>query len=54
MLDGKTATQESFQKAAEAMLRDAKGFGHNNFKIALAKRAIVRALQEAAIGQPKS
>ena len=30
--------------SAEAILRDARGFGHNNFKIELARRAIVRAL----------
>jgi xanthine dehydrogenase YagS FAD-binding subunit len=30
------------------MLHDARGFGHNDFKIELAKRAIVRALAQAA------
>ena len=36
------------------VLRDAKGFGHNTFKIDLARRAIVRALSQAARGTPQS
>ncbi|HKE05446.1 MAG TPA: xanthine dehydrogenase family protein subunit M [Blastocatellia bacterium] len=48
MLNGKDAAKENFQKAAEAIVRDAKGFGYNNFKIELAKRAVVRALRQAA------
>jgi xanthine dehydrogenase YagS FAD-binding subunit len=48
MLNGKSATQENLQKVAEAIVRDAKGFGYNTFKIELAKRAIVRALKQAA------
>jgi xanthine dehydrogenase YagS FAD-binding subunit len=47
MLNGKSATQENLQKVAEAIVRDAKGFGYNTFKIELAKRAIVRALKQA-------
>ena len=47
MLNGKSATKENFQTCAEAILRDAKGFGANTFKIELAKRAIVRALKQA-------
>lgn len=54
MLNGQNATQENFQKVAEAMLRNAKGFGHNNFKIELAKRAIVRALTQATEMKQKS
>jgi xanthine dehydrogenase YagS FAD-binding subunit len=50
LLGGKRAEREVFRRAAEAMLRDAKGFGHNDFKIELAKRAIVRALGQAAFG----
>jgi xanthine dehydrogenase YagS FAD-binding subunit len=30
------------------VLRNAKGYDHNTFKIELAKRAIVRALKQAA------
>jgi xanthine dehydrogenase YagS FAD-binding subunit len=48
MLGGQSATKENFQKVAESIMRDAKGFGHNTFKIELAKRAIVRALKQAA------
>lgn len=44
MLHGKSATVENFRQVAEAIVRDAKGFGHNTFKIELAKRATVRAL----------
>jgi xanthine dehydrogenase YagS FAD-binding subunit len=47
-LNGKIGSKQNFQGVAEAILRDAKGFAHNTFKIDLAKRAIVRALQHAA------
>ena len=47
MLHGKSATEENFRQVAEAIVRDAQGFGHNTFKIELAKRAIVRALKQA-------
>jgi xanthine dehydrogenase YagS FAD-binding subunit len=36
------------------LLRDAKGFAHNTFKIELARRAAVRALTQAANGTPQS
>ncbi len=45
-LIGKTATEENFRSAAEAELKDAKGFEHNSFKIELAKRTILGALKE--------
>ena len=48
LLHGQGATRDNFRRVAEVMLRDAKGFGHNDFKIELAKRAIVRALSKAA------
>jgi xanthine dehydrogenase YagS FAD-binding subunit len=48
MLNGEEASKENFQKVADAILRDAKGFGHNDFKIELAKRAVVRALRQAS------
>jgi len=44
LLIGRTATREHFQPVAEALLEGAVGYGHNTFKIDLAKRAIVRAL----------
>ena len=53
-LNGAPATRESFLHAAETALRGARGFGHNDFKIELARRAIVRALQQAARGTPQS
>jgi xanthine dehydrogenase YagS FAD-binding subunit len=53
-LCGQTANQSTFARAADLMLRDAKGFAHNAFKIDLAHRAIVRALTQAAAGTPQS
>ena len=47
LLNGKPADKANFQKAAEALLQGAKGFGHNDFKIELARRAVVRALTQA-------
>jgi xanthine dehydrogenase YagS FAD-binding subunit len=52
-LKGQKASAESFRKAADIFLRDAKGFTHNEFKIDLARRAIVRALSQAARGTPQ-
>src|SRR5215469_2067394 len=48
LLKAKAADTNNFRKAAEALLRGAKGFGHNDFKVELAKRAVVRALTQAA------
>ena len=53
LLNGKAAHPDHFGAVAEAMLRGARGFAHNTFKIALAKRAIVRALQHAARGEER-
>jgi xanthine dehydrogenase YagS FAD-binding subunit len=53
-LAGATATQDSFRRIADLVLRHARGFGHNDFKIELARRAIVRALTQAAHGEPQS
>ena len=53
-LKGQPADQKNFARAAEILLRDAKGFKHNAFKIELARRAIVRALTQAARGTPQS
>ena len=44
----------TFRQAADLLLRDAKGFAHNAFKIDLARRGIVRALTQAARGTPQS
>jgi xanthine dehydrogenase YagS FAD-binding subunit len=53
-LSGASPTRDSFVRAAETLLRRARGFGHNDFKIELARRAIVRALGQAARGTPQS
>jgi xanthine dehydrogenase YagS FAD-binding subunit len=47
-LSGKPASEESFRRAAEAALKDAKPLAHNAYKVELAKRAIVRALMRAS------
>jgi xanthine dehydrogenase YagS FAD-binding subunit len=52
-LRGRPATRESFAGAAERMLRGARGYEHNVFKIELARRAIVRALEQAVAGAPR-
>ena len=41
-LAGKPANRESFAAAADIILKDAKGYEFNSFKIELAKRAIIR------------
>jgi len=46
-LTGQPATQAVFQKAADAALRDAKPQSQNGFKVELAKRCLVHALQLA-------
>jgi xanthine dehydrogenase YagS FAD-binding subunit len=40
-----SATRASFERAAEAALAGARGYGGNDFKIVLAKRTLVRALE---------
>jgi xanthine dehydrogenase YagS FAD-binding subunit len=47
-LSGKPGSEESFRRAAEAALKDAKPLPHNAYKVELAKRAIVRALMRAS------
>ena len=53
-LRGKTADRTAFVQAADIILRDAKGYAHNAFKIDLARRVIVRALTQAAKATPQS
>ena len=53
-LSGKPAREASFDHAARVLLRNAKGYAHNNFKIDLARRCIVRTLTQAARGTPQS
>ena len=52
-LRGEPADRTAFAKAADILLRDARGFAHNAFKIGLARRAIERTLTQAANGTPQ-
>ena len=47
---GKAASRETFTAAADALLQNAEPLEHNAFKVKLARRAIVRALSDAARG----
>jgi len=47
-LRGQRVSRVAFEAAAETLLHGAHGRGQNTFKIALAKRAVVRALARAA------
>lgn len=53
-LQGKPATRETFEAAAEIVMREARPQSENGFKIELARRAIVRGLTQAAAGTPQS
>ncbi|MGB9648843.1 MAG: xanthine dehydrogenase family protein subunit M, partial [Stellaceae bacterium] len=53
-LRGQVADHAVFTRTADLVLRDAKGFEHNAFKIDLARRTIVRALTQAAAGTSQS
>lgn len=50
MLAGKPANAETFQHAADLLLRGAHGYEYNQFKIELAKEVVVRALTIASHG----
>src|SRR5262249_49764580 len=49
-LEGQKPSRKVFGEAADALLKGAKGFAHNSFKIELARRAIMRTLEQAAAG----
>ena len=53
-LRGEVPGRAAFARAADIVLRGAKGQGHNDFKIHLARRAIIRTLAQAAAGKPQS
>lgn len=53
-LNGKKSDRTVFAQAADLLLSEAQGQGDNDFKIPLARRAIVRALEQAAAGTPQS
>jgi xanthine dehydrogenase YagS FAD-binding subunit len=44
-LKGKMASVENFKQAASIAMKDAKGYGYNNFKITLAPNTIVQTLK---------
>lgn len=46
-LKGKTASEATFQQAADLVMKGAKGYGHNNFKLKLAPNTLVEALKTA-------
>jgi xanthine dehydrogenase YagS FAD-binding subunit len=50
VLNGASANTETFRRAAEAELSQARGYGYNDFKIELAKRTITGVLTELAEG----
>ena len=52
-LRGAAPDRTAFAKAADILLRDAKGYSHNAFKIGLARRAIIRTLTQAANATPQ-
>ena len=54
LLTGKPASNDTFLAAAGALLEGAVGQGGNTFKIELARKAIVRALRQAAEATPQS
>lgn len=53
LLDGAAPSDGKFAQVADALLDGARGQGGNDFKIELARRAIVRALSQAAAGTPQ-
>jgi xanthine dehydrogenase YagS FAD-binding subunit len=53
-LRGEAPDRPAFARAADVLLRGSRGFAHNAFKIGLARRAIERALTQAAGGAPQS
>jgi xanthine dehydrogenase YagS FAD-binding subunit len=52
-LRGRPANAATFTRAADVLLRNAKGYARNTFKIDLARRCIARALTQAARGTPQ-
>jgi xanthine dehydrogenase YagS FAD-binding subunit len=48
VLAGRPASEDSFRRAAEVALKDAKPLADNAYKVELGKRAIVRALMRAS------
>jgi xanthine dehydrogenase YagS FAD-binding subunit len=53
-LRGQAASEATFTRAADLLLRNARAYEHNAFKIDLARRGIVRTLTQAARATPQS
>lgn len=53
-LTGASPSRGSFDAFSRTIMSTARGYGHNDFKIELGRRAIVRALEQAAAGTPQS
>ena len=47
-LKGKEATLANFQEAASLVMKDAKSYGHNDFKLTLSPNTIVQTLRTVA------
>jgi xanthine dehydrogenase YagS FAD-binding subunit len=54
LLAGAPATAANFARAADVLLEGAQGQGANDFKVTMAHRAIVRALEMAVAGIPSN
>jgi xanthine dehydrogenase YagS FAD-binding subunit len=54
VLRGESPGAAAFAKAADLVVREAKGHEHNAFKIDLARRAMIRALTQAANTTPQT
>ena len=50
---GVAPDKAAFARAADILLKDAKGYSHNAFKIGLARRALIRTLTQAANATPQ-
>lgn len=50
VLEGRQPSDALFDRAADLLLEDAEGFGHNDFKIPLARRTLRAVLREATEG----
>jgi xanthine dehydrogenase YagS FAD-binding subunit len=54
LLRGRRPDDAAFGEVAAAILAGAAGHGENDFKVELARRAVIRALAQAAAGTPQS
>lgn len=54
LLVGKSTETLVFERFAESLLHGVVGQGHNDFKVDLARKSIIRALSQAAAGTPQS